>query len=49
MDAIIGVIISTLGSYFSDIDFCTLYTFISIALSIYRSWKDHTDDKTTKR
>lgn len=34
MIAIIGLIISFLGAHLYNMDFCTLYTFISIALEI---------------
>lgn len=37
MDVIIGLVISALGAHFYKIDFCTLYTFVSIALALYRS------------
>ena len=45
MDAIIALVVSFLGYMCCDIDFCTLFTFVSIALSIY----DYINDKTAKR
>ncbi len=38
MNAIIGAIISALGWRVCNIDFCTLYTFITLALSTYEFW-----------
>ena len=46
MDVIIGVIISVIGSYLYRMDFCTLYTFITIGIAICRFWLEHTNDKT---
>lgn len=37
MDVIIGLVISALGAHFYKIDFCTLFTFISIALALYQN------------
>lgn len=46
MSAIIGAIASFLGAYFYDIDFCTMYTFVSIGISVCQEWFNHTNDKT---
>lgn len=46
MSAIIGVIASALGTYFYDIDFCTMYTFVSIGISLFQEWTNYTNDKT---
>lgn len=45
MDVVIVLITSALASYFYDMDFCTLFTFISIANELYK----YTNDKTAKR
>lgn len=45
MVAVIGLITSFIGAYFYDLDFCTLYTFISIALELQK----YANDKTAKR
>lgn len=45
MDIIIVLITSVLGSYFGNMDFCTLFTFISIANQLC----NYTNDKTAKR
>lgn len=42
MAIIIALVISFIGYMCYGIDFCTLYTFVSIALSLY----DFTHDKT---
>ncbi len=49
MVAIIGTVISFIGAYFYDLDFCTLYTFISIALELQKNILKQTNDKTAKR
>lgn len=46
MESIIGTIISLFGFYIYGMDFCTLYTFISISIAIYKTWQDHTNKKT---
>lgn len=46
MVAIIGTIISLIGAYFYEMDFCTLYTFISIALELQLLLLKYTNDKT---
>lgn len=45
MDVIIVLFISCIGSYFYEIDFCTLFTFITVANDLCK----YTDDKTAKR
>ena len=45
MSVIIGVIVSALGTHFCSMDFCMLYTFVSIGISIYKVLI-FTDDKT---
>lgn len=49
MDAIIVLAISTMGCNFYNLDFCTLYTFISISNTLYKKWINYTIDKTAKR
>lgn len=49
MTAVIGTVISFTGAYFYDLDFCTLYTFISIALELQKMISKHANDKTAKR
>lgn len=49
MDVIIALAISILGAFFYAMDFCTMFTFVSIALALYKSWIKHTNDKTTRR
>lgn len=44
MDAIIVLVVSAIGAVFYNIDFCTLHTFVSIAISLYRSWINYTKD-----
>lgn len=38
MEAIIGIVISLTGYLCYGIDFCTLFTFVSVAITLYRSW-----------
>ncbi|MDE6026301.1 MAG: hypothetical protein K2G45_12725 [Lachnospiraceae bacterium] len=45
MDAIIGLVVSFLGYMCYDIDFCTLFTCVSIALSLY----DYINDEAANR
>lgn len=35
MGVIIGIIVSALGAHFYEIDFCTLYTFVSIGIGLF--------------
>lgn len=49
MTAVIGTVISFIGAYLYDLDFCTLYTFVSIALELQKNIIKHTNDKTAKR
>lgn len=49
MEAVIGLVISLLGAYLYDMDFCTLFTFISLALEIQKSLIKNTNDETAKR
>lgn len=49
MDAIIVLVVSTIGAHFCNMDFCTLHTFVSIAIALYKSWIDYTNDKTARR
>lgn len=49
MEAVIGLIISCIGAHFTGMDFCTLYTFISTALLLYKDFINHTNDKTALR
>lgn len=49
MDAIIALAISAIGCKFCSIDFCTLFTFVSVAISLYKNWIDYTNDKATRR
>ena len=45
MDVIIVLLVSYIGSFFYGIDFCTLFTFIAIAIDLCK----YTDDKTARR
>ena len=45
MEVIIVLFVSCIGSFFYEIDFCTLFTFISIANEIIK----YTNDETAKR
>ena len=49
MDAIIVLVISVIGAHFCNMDLCTLHTFVSIAVTLYKSWINYTNDKTAKR
>lgn len=49
MDAIIALAISAVGFYCCKIDFCTLFTFVSVSMSLHKSWTDYTNDKTSRR
>lgn len=49
MEAIIGLVISILGYVCYGIDFCTLFTFVSVAIDIYKILADYTNDKATRR
>lgn len=52
MEAII-VLVSCIGWKVNDIDFLTLYFYISLSMSLYRAFrkavKYYTNDKTTRR
>lgn len=45
MDVIIALCVSIAGSMLTDVDFCTLYTFVSIATSLLK----YANDKTANR
>lgn len=45
MDVIISFSVSVAGSILCDLDFCTLYTFVSIATAMMK----YANDKTAKR
>ena len=49
MEAIIIFVVSAVCAHFCDINFYTLHTVVSIAVAIYRSWIDYTNDKTARR
>lgn len=49
MYAIIAVVISVIGYVFCGIDFCTLYTLVGTALTLYENWLDYSNDKATRR
>jgi len=49
MDAIIAFVVSSVGEYFYNLDFCALYTFVSIATALCKSFTDYSNDKTSKR
>lgn len=49
MDAVIVLVASAIGAYFCNIDFCILHTFVGIAIALYKSWINYTNDKTAKR
>lgn len=46
MEVIIGILVSVLGSYFYDTDFATVYMLVSMSIALYKSWINHTNDKT---
>lgn len=46
MEVVIGAIVSALGAHFCGMDFCTLYTFVSMSIALYKAWNNHTSDKT---
>lgn len=46
MGTIIGIIVAALGALFYDIDFWTLYKFVTIGIRIYRIVNKLTSDKT---
>lgn len=49
MGVVIGVTVSVIGAFLYDMDFCTLYTFISISIYAYKEWRHlHTNDKALK-
>ena len=45
MDVIIALIVAVVGSLLTNLDFCTLFTFTSIATALHK----YANDKTTKR
>ena len=49
MKPIVVLVATVIGSHFCGIDFCTLYTVVSIALDIYERYSENTHDKTAKR
>lgn len=49
MDAIIALAVSIIGFLCCGIDFCTLFTFVSVAISLYKKWINYANDKTAKR
>lgn len=49
MDVIIALVISVIGCSCCNFDWGTLYTFVSIAISLYEIWIDYANDKTAKR
>lgn len=49
MDVIIVLIVSSIGAYFCDLDFCTLHTFVSIVVALAKECEKYTNDKFTRR
>ena len=49
MNVIIAVIVSIIGCTLYNIDFCTLHTFVSIAIVLSQKWTDYSNDKTALR
>lgn len=49
MDVVIAFVVSSAGAYFYGLDFCTIYTFVSIATALYKSWTNYANDKTARR
>lgn|GEM_PF-4677527 len=49
MEVIIAFVVSLAGSWLYSLDFCTLFTFTSIATSVCKSWVTYAYDKATKR
>lgn len=47
MMIILAIIVSAIASTYYDIDFCTIYTFITISLSLSKKWYDYTKDNNT--
>lgn len=45
METIICLTLSMIGSYFGELDFFSLYTMLSLSLSIYKRWNNITNDK----
>lgn len=45
MDAIIVLFTSIVGSYFCNLDFCTIFTLVSIAIDLYKRYSKYTNDK----
>lgn len=49
MEAIIALVIAVIGCKFCNMDFCTLFTFISTSILLYKKLIDYTNDETTRR
>lgn len=49
MEVIIAFVVSLAGAMTCSLDFCTLFTFTSIATTIYKSWLTYAYDKAAKR
>ncbi len=49
MSVIIALVISAFGCKFCNVDFCTLFTFISVANTLCESWINYTNDEAAKR
>lgn len=46
MKAAISVIVSAIGSYFTEMDFSSLFLFISVSIEIYGVIIEYTNDKS---
>lgn len=49
MDIVIGLAISLIACKCSDMNFCEAYTFINIALCLYKSISAYSNDKAETR
>ncbi len=49
MDAIISIVVSSIGAHYGNMDFFILYTCVSMGISIYKDILHYTNDKTAKR
>lgn len=49
MEVIIAFVVSLAGTMTCSLDFCTLFTFTSIATAICKSWITYAYDKTATR
>ncbi|MCI8339288.1 MAG: hypothetical protein HFH62_11540 [Lachnospiraceae bacterium] len=49
MEVIITLIVSAFGCQFCNMDFCTLYTFISAAGTLHKGWINYVYDKATRQ